>query len=401
MAAKQDDLDALQQQFDKLQAAHDKAASDQKPTPVIIQKERKLRQYKGTAGEVLSSWSSDARDEILAKNLTGKEAADLVLSALDGSAKAEIKCRSKATRGDAEAILSALKEVFGDARSAGQHLCSFYSRKQGAHENIMEYSHALANLLEAYDSTQKTKIESAQRETMLNEQFRDNVAESQLRWELREFHQRNPTCTFIELRQVAIGWQNVTGRRSQPKAEYGQAVEYSQAADTGRSAQQTTVAGNDVVKKFDDAMKVMEQLVRQNQTLIDELRGQRDSGRRDADRRDDQRGDDRRDDERRDGRRDYRPTYRGRRRRTVPRDGESCYTCHDPNHYQRDCEQYRRQQAERRQQPRQDGDRQRPGAGYQDERPGTGYDGPRPGQSQQDARVSTPPAGNPNGRPGA
>ena len=81
-------------------------------TPIVLQRDRKLRRYDGT-NETCEKWIDEARDCIKAQQLTEKHAAHYVTSSLSGHARSELKCHLEAVKDDAEKMFDVLRFCYG------------------------------------------------------------------------------------------------------------------------------------------------------------------------------------------------------------------------------------------------------------------------------------------------
>ena len=201
-------------ELQRLQAA--RTALPPSPTPTfVVQRERKLRRYDGTAEPLLADWVAEARACILAQRLSGETAAHFLLSYLDGPARAEMRCQPTEVRQDAEAIVSALEDVFGEKATANQLVRLFFYRRQATNEPIAAYSHALVELADRIGRlSPKT---AAERDTMLREQFVENVRDVHLRWELKRRFETDNSLDFLALRRVAMMWAEEVEGAAQSK----------------------------------------------------------------------------------------------------------------------------------------------------------------------------------------
>ena len=137
---------------------------------------------------------------IKAQQLTAKHAAHYVTSSLSDHARSELKCHPEAVRDDAEKIFDVLRFCYGVKDSSNELLCRFVTRVQRHDESIEDYSHGLVEVMEML------KKHADERETMLKEQFMENVSDLHLRHELRKQNFQKQDMTFIELRKIAVCW---------------------------------------------------------------------------------------------------------------------------------------------------------------------------------------------------
>ena len=168
-------------------------------TPIVLQRDRKLRRYDGT-NETCEEWIDEARDCIKVQQLTAKHAAHYVTSSLSGHARSELKCHPEAVRDDAEKIFDVLRFCYGVKDSSNELLRRFVTRVQRHDESIEDFSHGLVEVMEML------KKHGDERETMLKEQFMENVSDLHLRHELRKQNIQKQDMTFIELRKIAVCW---------------------------------------------------------------------------------------------------------------------------------------------------------------------------------------------------
>ena len=169
-------MEALQREFDDLRTCWEadhkqlvklEAASDRTPQ-VVVQRERKLRRFGGTADEQIDEWMEEARACLTVHNLAGIAAANFVLSYLEGAARVEIKCRPAEERSDVEKIFRALEEVYGETQTPSQILRMFYERRQKEGESVASFSHALVQLI---DRLQRVDPSERSTERMFREQL--------------------------------------------------------------------------------------------------------------------------------------------------------------------------------------------------------------------------------------
>ena len=84
------------------------------PVTVVVQRERRLRNFLESGAETVTEWIEDAHAMISAQGLTGKEAADCLLSHLEGPARRGVRCRPADQLNDADALFINLRETFGE-----------------------------------------------------------------------------------------------------------------------------------------------------------------------------------------------------------------------------------------------------------------------------------------------
>ena len=189
-------VDELQKELTDLKSRLDRQQT------IVIQEKRKLRKYEGAESGSFQEWKEDAQSAIHAHNLSDSAAASFVINALGSAAKRELKCRKDSCRASAAAIFAALGEVLGDSRTVSQHYRSFHARKQAAGESVMEFSHALVQLMSCIEAVKP--LTATEHERMLKDQFSENVTNAMLRWELRKHTESDPNSTFNKFTKTGI-----------------------------------------------------------------------------------------------------------------------------------------------------------------------------------------------------
>lgn len=205
-------MEELRSEFEKLQSRWEEdheelrrlRASQSVPMPtLIVQRERKLRRYNGTAEPLLADWVEEARTSIQAQQLSGESAASFLLSYLDGAARLEVRCQPPSVQHNAERMLTALEEVFGRKENSNQLLRRFFDRRQLPGEPIASFSHSLIEIVDRINRLAPKG--GAERDMMLRDQFVENVLDVHLRWELKR-RIENGEIDFLSLRKIAMQW---------------------------------------------------------------------------------------------------------------------------------------------------------------------------------------------------
>lgn len=123
-------IQSLQAELDELKLELADSKKPVPPAPVVLKKDQKLRLFYGDPAD-FAAWKEEAEDAVTNGNLSGRSAADLVYEKLRADARSEIKCRGSGVRESHVLILSALEEVFGERKSASQHLSTFLPGSSG------------------------------------------------------------------------------------------------------------------------------------------------------------------------------------------------------------------------------------------------------------------------------
>lgn len=165
---------------------------------VIYEKDKKLKPFNG---ENFEDWESTSRRELKRLGKSGKDALRMLEEALVGPAEQEFAVQNDLKTPDE--LFSCFRQVFGDQRTPSQKFASFYARTQNQNESIMDYSHALVKLLD-----QVTLKDETERDAILINQFKDNINDGALKWELAK--QENANLNFLGVRNVALSWVSKT-----------------------------------------------------------------------------------------------------------------------------------------------------------------------------------------------
>ncbi|KAK3748342.1 hypothetical protein QZH41_001950 [Actinostola sp. cb2023] len=127
---------------------------------------------------------------------------DDVVSRQEGAAKEELKVYPEEDRRDPKKVFEILGDAFGiKKRSKPQLLKAFYDRRQKDGESLREFSHALSELWTRV--VKKDTKCSADSDTMLRDQFADNVRDALLRKELKRSIRVRPDISFLDIREEA------------------------------------------------------------------------------------------------------------------------------------------------------------------------------------------------------
>jgi hypothetical protein len=178
-------------------------------------RDRKLRKYGGAVRGDFEQWEVDARGAMGGPGLSNQEQADFLFRHLEGSARREIVCCGDGVRVDPESILKALSTVFGGRGQATNILTEFWSRDQRVEEDgtpeesLASYSHALMEVLERLQRADPSEVSHP--DHLLKKKFQAGVLDRNLRWELAQFCRENGTATFVEVREVALKWDQQSG----------------------------------------------------------------------------------------------------------------------------------------------------------------------------------------------
>lgn len=126
------------------------------------------------------------------------------MSLLKGAALEEIRFRSGSGSTEVNDLFKYLREAFRDKRCTAQLLHDFYNRRQKDGEDILEYSHALCQILRTVLKQDPNALANEKR--VLRDQFIEDLRDPVLKRELRKFARGKPDSTMIDVREEASLW---------------------------------------------------------------------------------------------------------------------------------------------------------------------------------------------------
>ncbi|KAK6169856.1 hypothetical protein SNE40_020831 [Patella caerulea] len=154
--------------------------------------ERRIERFSGVKGTVSVY---EFREEVT-RSLKARPV-KFILGHLDGPAKEELRYRPAADKKNPEEILDLLVEVFGERSSVTELLGQFYQLGQ----TLTEFSHILMEKLDRIFRVDPQM--TLNRDTMLRDQFAENVSDKWLRRELKRKTREHPQISFAYLREEA------------------------------------------------------------------------------------------------------------------------------------------------------------------------------------------------------
>ena len=137
----QEDSEDVRNELETMRQQLKESAS--KPVTVVVQRERRLRNFSGSGAETVTEWMDDAHAMISAHGLQEKKQHNVCCPILNGPARREVRCRPADQLNDADALFKNIRETFGERAVASQLLRHFYERKQMEDATITEYSDIL------------------------------------------------------------------------------------------------------------------------------------------------------------------------------------------------------------------------------------------------------------------
>ena len=133
------------------------AASTTPNIRVSIPREKRFGKYGGTRDDrVLEDWISDAQKAV--RGQSDGEAVDTLIFHLEGVAKEEVKLRLTSQWSCPSGVFTILREVFSEQLTETQARRKFFARRQGDHESVQDFAHALMVLLSRVEHLGRTPV---------------------------------------------------------------------------------------------------------------------------------------------------------------------------------------------------------------------------------------------------
>ncbi|XP_077961139.1 uncharacterized protein LOC144409523 [Gasterosteus aculeatus] len=172
---------------------------------VFVPRDRKCPMFRGRSGIALSEWLEELQSCMRARHLAPADQAYFLYDHLEGEAREEIKYRPSTERGDPARLITILQELYGCSESYVALQEAFFSRKQHEGETLLEFSLALMSLMERVK--QRAPPGMLNTDSLLRDQFVEQVLDSTLRRELKQFVRHQPAATLLDVRGEAIRWE--------------------------------------------------------------------------------------------------------------------------------------------------------------------------------------------------
>ena len=190
-------LDQLQAQREEIDQLRETAQP--RVTPVYI-RERSVKKFtNGPDDPPISEWLDSVQR--VTRGRSPQNIVDFLMENLDGEAYNEVKHRPFDERSSPKDICYILIQAFGEGHcSRMQRERQFFNRRQREKESLRRFSHALMALAEKIPDIEE------ERDSLLKEQFAENVRDSELKRELKRLCWNDPDITFYDLREEAIAW---------------------------------------------------------------------------------------------------------------------------------------------------------------------------------------------------
>lgn len=174
---------------------------------VYIPRERHITPFSGDYekdGRSVDDFIEEVERVLHARNQSANDKYDFVMSLLKGAALEEMRFRSGSGSKQVSDLFKYLREAFRDKRCTAQLLHDFYHRRQKDGEDILEYSHALCQILRTVLKQDPNALANETR--TLRDQFIEGLRDPVLKRELRKFSREKPDSTMIDVREEAALW---------------------------------------------------------------------------------------------------------------------------------------------------------------------------------------------------
>lgn len=230
---------------------------------IFLPRDRKCPMFRGTTGTSLGEWLEEAQACMRARHLSSADQAFFLYDHLEGEAREEIKYRPSVERSDPNKIISILQDLYGCAESYVSLQEAFFSRRQQEGESLLEYSLALMALMERVKQRAPNNMTNS--ETLLRDQFVEQVLDGALRRELKQYVRNTPTATLLDVRGEALRWEReglpagMRGRSNSVPSAFG--IQYAVQGGYQRAASATQ--GTEINE--------MKELLRRQQEQLDRL----------------------------------------------------------------------------------------------------------------------------------
>ena len=238
----------------------------QREQAFYLPRERRCPKFSGSAvaGSLsVDEWVEEAESCIRSRYMPDVEKAMFLYDHLEGEAKNEIKYRPVAIRENPVEIITILKEVYGCSKSYVYWQQRFFDRKQRESESLFEFSHVLMELMEKVKQSNKDTITNP--DTVLRDQFCENVHDHMLRRELKRAVRASESTTLLDVRREATRWveegQKGRERGLRPPGRANETPYTSQCESTvAQSSQNTFVQSSEMAELKDIVLRQQAQL---------------------------------------------------------------------------------------------------------------------------------------------
>lgn len=275
-----DPLGQLQSQISELSQKHDDVLStiaglcNTQPRSVIyIPREKQIVPFNGEIGKdshTVDEFIDEIERVMRTRGLAREDQVDFILSHLKGSALEEIKLRMAGQTKQPSELFSYLRAAFREKRTTPQLLHAFYARRQLDGEDLREYSHALAQLLNAVLQQSPSMVADSQ--LVLRDQFMEGIRDTALRRELRRLVREKPELSLFDIREEAMMWTFEDHSRASSSAR-NRSLASSECGEVTENAKTNSNAQNELTLTLQEVVKTMAQQGKALSELTDAVRG--------------------------------------------------------------------------------------------------------------------------------
>ena len=164
---------------------------------VTVPRDRKFGKYGGARDDrVLEDWISDAQRAV--RGQPDREAVDYLVLHLEGVAKEEVKLRPPVLWSTPSGVFQVLREAFGEQLTVNQARRRFFSRCQAEKESVQGFALALMTSIARVERLSGEEL--ADKDTLLREQFVENLKDPLLRRDIKRWDRDHPDATFQDVR---------------------------------------------------------------------------------------------------------------------------------------------------------------------------------------------------------
>lgn len=192
------------------------SSSAERKEVVYVHQDRKMSKFSGRLDKsdslTVDEWIDEMDTYVSSKPISEKEKAQLIYNQLEGAARIEIKFSPVQTKQSVQGIFDVLREVYGCLHSHVSLQRRFFNRKQQEGEPLIDFSHALMDLMDQVVKSDDQASIKSQKD--LRDQFCEGVRDPSLRTRLQDLVKLNSEWTIREVRKEAIQW--TTQCESQP-----------------------------------------------------------------------------------------------------------------------------------------------------------------------------------------
>lgn len=211
-------------------------AASKKSAPIVVMAPRELHiaKFYGDGGakdtdrfleDVMAAWSSQRCG-------TNRERRAILWAHLGEEVRRELNCLLDGETEDPDRLLDSIRANYGEKRSVSKLLGVFQATRQRRSEGVKAFSHRLR---EAFDD-----LKTRQRETgatvvgprILRDHFVESLTDHILRRQLRQVVAAEPGLSFLELREMAVRWEDDPVDDYQEERAAARQVQAAESNDT-------------------------------------------------------------------------------------------------------------------------------------------------------------------------